>query len=158
MNRDESLTIVAMIVSSWPGKDWDSATCDAYAHNIESLDAEHTTNAVAAAVKTMRYRPSIADLREFVRIQTRLSEPDEARFMPVDKPLKPLWVERWQRARHAGDWRCFPEQLVGMDDMARETPEHYRVYAPPSAPLSDNSFWVQGDEYLEGPVPQFPTL
>lgn len=149
MTRDDAITIVGMVANGWPGPTWETARLEAYVDAILPWDAEVTTQAVVRARNTLKYRPSISELREFVQIERRLSEPDEARFVLPDKPVKPAWVERWERARAADDWRPFPEQLQGMDTLARRDPDNYSTYAPPEAPFTDDSVWVQPDEYLE---------
>lgn len=153
MNRDDAITIVSMIVHSWPGQDWDALTMEAYVEAIMPLDAELTTKAVARAVNQLKFRPKVAELREFVAIERRakLSPREQADYMPVEKPPKPLWVERWERARAADDQRPFPEQSHAMAILARQSRENYRVYAPPAAPITDASVWVQPAEYLEEP-------
>lgn len=148
MTREEALTIVSMIVNTWPGQVWEVERLDAYARAIESMDAEITTLAVARAVREVKYRPSVAELLEYCRIERRLSEPDEARLMPVDKPPLPSWVQRWQRARKAGDLRFFPEQIQGADSLARSDPLNYKAYRPPDTPITHREDWVQPDEFL----------
>lgn len=149
MTRDEAIEIVGMIVNSWPGPAWEAGRLEAYVTAIVPLDPAVTTLAVARAVKVLKYRPSIAELREFVRIERALSEEEEVRYMPVESPGKPAWVERWERARAAGDFRCFPEQINALDTLARQGVENYKVYAPPTTPISDATEWVQAHEYTD---------
>ena len=87
-----------------------------------------------------------------------MSESDEARLILPDKTMKPPWVQRWERARAAGDHRPFPEQIAALDALGRQDPEHYRIYRPPSQPVSDREFWVQPDEYLEGESAGLPAI
>ena len=152
MTRDEAITVVGMIVNSWPGPAWEADRLSAYVAAIEPLDAAITTRAVGRAVNELKYRPSIAELREFVRIERALSEPEESRFVLPDKPPKPLWVDRWERARAAGDLRPFPEQITALDSLARQGALDYAAYRPPEAPVSDREHWVQPDEYLPDPT------
>lgn len=153
MTRDDAVTIVAMIVNSWPGPDWDEARLGAYVGHLLPLDARNTTLAVEKAVKKLKYRPSISELMEFVRIAERDNIPDGELFsyMPIVKMPKPPWVFRWERARAAGDTRPFPEQVQALTALARIDEAHYRVYSPPEAPLDSRDHWVQPEEYLEGP-------
>jgi hypothetical protein len=151
MTRDDAVTIVTMLVHSWPGPAWEAEKLEAYVNAILPLDAAITTRALGRAVNELKFRPSIAELREFIQIERRLSEPDEARFVLPDKPPKPQWVERWERARAAGDRRPFPEQMMALDILARQSPEHYKAYAPPEVPTSEAEHWVQPHEYLEDP-------
>lgn len=113
MTRDESLTIVAMIASGWPGAAWDSSRLDSYAKGIEPMDALLTTQAVLRAQREVKYRPSVAELREFVAIERRLSERDEPmerRTLPPGGKCPP-WVLGWCIARYRyKDMRVWAEQ------------------------------------------------
>lgn len=122
MSRDDALTIVGMIVSAWPGADWDADRMDAYAHAIEPWDAVLTTRAVAAAVQAVKFRPSVAELREYVNIERRLSEPDSPR-PELPSIEMPRWVKGWfvARFRH-DDWRAWPEQHSGFTRLQAENP------------------------------------
>jgi hypothetical protein len=126
VTREESLTIVQMILTHWRGKDWTKEEIDAYARSIQDLDAALTTSAVARAAKEIKYRPPIAELREYVRAERNRLAPA---VRPVDRsgwgPI-PLWVKRWICARmlyaHFGrdrDLRRFPEQ-GDFGDLTRE--------------------------------------
>jgi hypothetical protein len=153
MTREDAITIVEFIVNSWPGPDWEPERLNAYVNAILPLDAEATTKAVAKAVEKLKFRPSVAELREFVRMERQPSERELADYMPVEAQPKPAWVSRWERARAARDMRPFPEQLHALDKLARVDPEHYRVYAPPQHPLTDAEHWVQPSEFLDdGPT------
>lgn len=151
MKRDEAVTIVAMIVNSWPGPDWDTDRLEAYVERLLPLDARNTTLAVERAVRKLRFRPAIADLLEFVRIIEREQIPDGELigYMPLERIAKPHWVLRWERARAAGDFRPFPEQAHALTQLARVDAAHYAAYAPPEAPITDPSHWVQEHEYVE---------
>ena len=141
MNREESLTIVGMILDCWQGGDWTKEQMDAYARAIEDLDAEMTVHAIAAAVKESRFRPSVAELREYVKLEKvkRAVQPEEWRDLPPERPPKPKWVERWERARNHRDYRWFPEQVAaGMEKTG---------YPVPKEPFSDRNVWVGPDEY-----------
>lgn len=157
MNREDSITIVSMIANSWPGQAWEADRLEAYVNAIITWDAEITTRAVARSVNKLKYRPSVAELLEFVQIERRavMSVQEEAELVRTEKPLKPLWVERWERARAAGDMRPFPEQRAAMDILSRASPEDFKAYAPPQAPLSDASAWVQGGEFLDPSLPRY---
>lgn len=147
MTHDDAVTIVAMIVHGWPGPAWETERLAAYVEGILPLDAAITTHALARARNELKYRPSIAELREFYQAERRMSESDEARLILPDKTMQPTWVQRWGRARAAGDTRPFPEQIAALDALGRQDPEHYRIYRPPSQPISDREFWVQPSEY-----------
>lgn len=151
MNRDEAVTIVEIIVHGWPGPAWEVERMEAYVNALLSFEAKATTAAVLRAQKELRYRPSIAELREFIHIEQRLAEPEDSwRHQPPEPLPRPEWTIRWARARAANDWRPFPEQRDAMTRMANEHPGNFRVYSPPPYPTDLRDFWVQPDEYLEG--------
>ena len=111
MNRDDSITIVAFIVNSWPGPAWDADRLDAYARALEGFDAELTTRAVALAVKELKYRPSIAELRQFIHIERALSVPEKPNEQPAKPGRLPAWVKGWLVARvKYQDFRVWAEQ------------------------------------------------
>lgn len=143
MTREDAITIVEMIVSSWPGQTWDEDRLSMYVNSILDWDAANTTRAVARATQHLRYRPSVAELREFVQIEWRAAKGETAFDLPP-RQEKPDWVLRWERARAAGDLRVFPEQMVGLAWLAKADGP---AYAPPDAPLSDSSVFVQAHEY-----------
>lgn len=129
MTRDESLTIVEMILARWPtSKEWSKDQMDAYAQGIQDLDAELTTSAVLRAIKDMQYRPAVAELREFVRTErNRLRALVEPKGQPPGAPV-PFWVKRWICARmlykrfgkeydprrflEQGDWGDLTQELM----------------------------------------------
>lgn len=114
MKRDEALDIVGMLMANWPGSHWSHASAEAYTNAIEPLDADITTRAVLRAVNEMEFYPKVSVLREFVRIEKRMSEKDD----PIERSLRdtpsqlmPAWVRGWcvSRVRHR-DFRVWPEQ------------------------------------------------
>ena len=138
MTRSEAITIVEMLVHGWPGGVWEQPRMEAYVTALLAFEAKPTTAAVLRAQSSLRYRPSIAELREFIRIEQRLQEPDEAeerRTRVPEQPGRPEWVNRWDRARANNDWRPFPEQCE---------------YVGSSESFENREAWVQLDEYLDG--------
>jgi len=147
MTRDDAITIVEMVVCSWPGQTWDVDRLESYINAIIDWDAEVTTKAVARAVQALKYRPSVAELREYVQVERRAQQASAKPHpnVPSFRFPKPEWVERWERARKAGDMRPFPEQRVGMEGIARMNDDP--IYLPPGAPFTDSSAWIQPSEY-----------
>lgn len=86
--------------------------------------------------------------------------------VPVALPHRfdiPDWVQRWHRARAAGDYRLFPEQASGIRGLHLDNglPEgdtakfidypsgyekEYEIVV--NVPVTDREHWVQPDEYL----------
>lgn len=99
MTRDESLTIVSMVISHWhTSKEWSKEEMDVYARMVQDLDVEVTMSAVIRASKEIKYRPSIAELREYVRAEKKRLEPTVAPIETRPVPI-PQWVRRWICAR-----------------------------------------------------------
>lgn len=110
MTRDESLTVVEMIISHWRITKWSKEEIDVYARLIQDLDAELTTSAVISAAKTLHYPPDVATLREHVRLERiRLRALEPRAPQPKKEPV-PFWVKRWVVGRKEGDFRRFAEQ------------------------------------------------
>ena len=88
-----------MILSHWrPKREWTKDEISAFATSIQDLSAELTTSAVAHAAKEIAYPPSIAELREYVRIERVRRMPQLKPLEPRSAPL-PFWVKRWICAR-----------------------------------------------------------
>lgn len=126
MTRDDSLSIVQMILAHWHGREWTKEEIDVYARSIQDMDASLTTSAVARAAKEIRYRPSIAELREYVRAERNRLAPAVRPLEPPEPTPIPLWVKRWICARmlyeqfgRERDMRRFPEQ-GDFGDLTRE--------------------------------------
>lgn len=99
MTRDESLTIVRMLLNYWrPKREWTKDEISAYASAIQDMPAALTTTALSQAAREIAYPPSIAELREFVRIERVRRAPTVDPVVPEKGDL-PLWVKRWICAR-----------------------------------------------------------
>lgn len=119
MKPEEALDIVAMITAHWPSNNWSVASVEAYARAIEPLDADVTTRAVLRAVQELEFYPKVSVLREFVRIEKRLSEPEgpiERMLNDTPSQMMPAWVRGYvvSRVRHR-DFRVWPEQAAHLD-------------------------------------------
>jgi len=135
MTRDESLEIVGMIASHWPGNHWSHASMEAYARAIEPMDARLVMPAVVRAVNELEFYPKVAVLREFVQIERRLAEPEPtADRMPphdISARLEP-WVQAWCIARYRhGDLRVLSRQRDGYDTLQLHNPS-YKTYIWPN--------------------------
>lgn len=150
MTREQSLLIVSEVVAGWPSHHtWTEQQLDSYANAISDLDYPLVQTAIRKAVRSFKFRPAVAELREFVNAQERIERPAKPDYAPGRATEPPAFVARWKRARGAGDYRPFPEQEEGMLSCG---------YKPPREPFSDRAVWVQADEYLAGPVPAIPGL
>jgi hypothetical protein len=114
VKREEAIDIVAMIAANWPSNNWSVASMEAYSRAIEPLDADITTRAVIRAVNELEFYPKVSVLREFVRIEKRMSEPEP----PIERSLNaapssrmPPWVRGYiiSRVRYR-DFRPWAEQ------------------------------------------------
>lgn len=100
MTRDESLTIVSLVVSGWPqAKEMDRDDVDLYARSIQDMDAELTTHSVLKMIKDTPWQPHASQLRDRVRIEKRLLAVEVAPIVPPEGEPVPFWVKRWICAR-----------------------------------------------------------
>ena len=94
-----------------------------YSRLLESeTDVELVSRAILKLVTTWKHLspPSYADIKEYIRIEKKLSEPDKPyeHKGPISTPkVMPNWVRRFVCARflyarfgREPDWRDFPEQ------------------------------------------------
>lgn len=138
MTRDDAITLVSMIVHGWPGAAWEQERLEQYVAALVPLDAMLATKALHRAQKELRYRPSIAELREFIQAEHRATTSEDWRLLPTVPVGRPAWVERWARARAEGDYRPFPEQMSALTQMK----------CCPEQPVTDRAVWIQEDEFL----------
>jgi hypothetical protein len=118
MTRDESLTVVAMVISGWPkAKDMDHDEIDIFARSIQDLDAELVTHTILKMVKDSEFRPSVKELRDRTWIEKRALAPAVPSFPDDEGAPLSLWIKRWMCARmfykafgKEKDFRRFREQ------------------------------------------------
>ncbi len=158
MTHDDAVTIVAMITHGWPGPVWEKERLEAYVEGILPWDAELTAKALARARNSLKYRPSIAELREFVQMERREQEAATAKpFVPEPQGGIPMFVKRWVVARFLTsppDMRPFREQHphahghlpVGASEWMPEN-----LYAERAATVTDAQVWaaVKGSRISE---------
>lgn len=139
MDRNDAVTIVAMICHGWPGAVWEAERMESYVQDLMPLDAALTTHALARARSTLKYRPSIAELREFYAIERRkqdMAQSDRLREqldqIPDSGPIPP-WVKRWLVAR----WLVAPPDL-------RPMKEQFPLGLP-----EGETEWLPDDLYVE---------
>lgn len=98
MTREDAIDIVGMIVTNWQVKNWTKEEMDAYARNIQHLDAEIVTSVVVRASREIAYPPKVAELHERYRAEKRRLRPEVAPIEQSGAPLE-FWVKRWCCAR-----------------------------------------------------------
>lgn len=133
MKRDEALDIVAMIAANWPSNTWSVASMEAYANAIERYDADIATKAVLRAVQELEFYPKVTVLREFMRIEQHLAEPDgpiERMLNDTPSQIMPAWVRGYviSRVRYR-DFRVWPEQARELDGEPMPTADCDRYMA-----------------------------
>lgn len=148
MNREEALDIVEQIVLRWPVGEWSAEQMETYTRSIQTLPYELTCRALDAAVKETRYRPSVAELYEFVRAERR-STPQQSAEEEEPKAASgiPFWVRQWVAARflyeqfgRAQDMRPFADQLDYVNpDGPRMPPDAWKTEGDS---ISDVAVWA----------------
>jgi hypothetical protein len=142
MTREESLDIIALISSAW-SQQWSMEEMESYAHGIIDADPECCTLAVLRAQRELVFRPSVAELLDYARVERRLRNEADPHNIEPEKGPRPSWVLRWYRARGNGDHRPFPQQANALRDQGHRTP---------STHISEAADWVQDDEFTEGDI------
>lgn len=139
MTRDDAVTIVAMVAHGWPGAAWEADRMEIYVEALLPLDATLMSRALARAHNTLKYRPSIAEMKEFYAIEKRKDEmkrSEELRAQldaaPDSGPI-PQWVKRWLVAR----WLSSPPDT-------RPMKEQYPYGLP-----EGETEWMPDDLYVE---------
>jgi hypothetical protein len=131
MKPDEAEHLTGMIRAAWDMY-LDDAGRQAWTDFLVDQDADDAMAAFYKLRDRQRERPRIADFREVIKMLARPEEPLQP-ALPVGPFVIPEWVLRWKRARAAGDYRAFPEQVP---------------YVQHSAPQTDEKVWVQPHEYV----------
>ena len=146
MTREDSITIAGMVALAWPGKDWSAARLDMYAKGIEHWDAELATKAVLQAQQHLKYRPSVAELHEFLVIERKMAEPEppiERMLNDTPSRIMPPWVRGWVvgRVRHR-DMRVWSEQQRFLDG-EQMPPDAREAYIQEAAGLPVEALFKQ---------------
>jgi len=157
----ETQELVRMIEANWQMR-LSRESRDAWREALMAFEPELATQAIALLARRHAERPSVAEVRSAIlsarRDQLQAASLWQA-WLPEQAP-RPEWVTRWERARAAGDFRIFPEQIPGYIQMQEGKPirddevvsqselEVSRAtYALP-ATVDDRGEWVQPDEYV----------
>jgi hypothetical protein len=115
-----------------------------YARLLEKeLDVRLVTRAILKGIGEWRYPPSWAELRDYIKVEKRLSEPDTYRTPDLPKQSKmPPWVKQWICARflfshfdRERDDRVFAEQ---------------EYFSGPGEPMPEGEWATEGEHIKEG--------
>jgi hypothetical protein len=129
VTREESLLTVAAIVNGWPATahEWSDEQMESYASAIQDMDYEITAKSIRLAVRQLKFRPAISELREFAEGQRRGMMPSPSDSTPRSRP--PAWIFRWACARflyarfnREQDMRRFAEQGEWVDPVTEVMP------------------------------------
>lgn len=136
MTKDEAIEVTEMVLRSWTRPEWTAAQIETYVSALLPYDAALATQAVAAAHKTLNFRPPLAEFLTFYRLvkaeaASRQDPPRERR----DKNKMPMWVRRWVVAR------LLHEKFGREQDMRRFAEQG--DWADPSVPLMPGDAWVK---------------
>lgn len=156
MTRDESLTIVRMLLNYWrPKREWTKDEISAYASAIQDMSAELTTSALAQAAREIAYPPSIAELREYVRIERVRRAPVVSPAEPAQGAPLPFWVKRWicarmlyERFSKPRDLRRFREQGDHGDLTQELMPED--AWVTEANTMDDEGFHRAFQKFVQG--------
>jgi hypothetical protein len=157
MKAEEAELIVSWLVGAYPEQAGNVETERFFRETFLTMDAREVAPIILSWVKTERRWPRLADIRQAITNQRRLAEAELWRQLPPERPPRPAWVERWSRAREAGDDRLFPEQAPGIRENHAAALESYgsmgrsgyeEMLAKLDVPFNDAEVWVQSHEYV----------
>jgi hypothetical protein len=147
----EAQEIVRMVESAWR-IDYGPEGRKLWRDMLLPYKPDLAVRATAILSQRQRERPTIADLRQVIlSLRKQEIEAEGWRQLPAEKPVKPAWVKRWEKARAAGDTRVFPEQIPGYIDLQKDkdVPMNAIAYALPETAATNEKDWVQEHEYTE---------
>jgi len=152
METREAQQIVRMVESHYQ-TDFGSDGRTVWLYELADYDAATATRAVAMLARNPlpanRARPQLSDFRAvYLKLAKDEAVANAKPALPVSPSRRPAWVERWERARAAGDARPFPEQAPGYEELRRASELDRVAYALPNTPHSEREVWVQPDEFV----------
>ena len=136
MTDREADTLIDMIANHWSMEIHEARPM--WRGYLLGQDAEVVTRAITQLAKTLERRPRIADVKSMVakiKADLRPSLP----LPPRTDEHEPPWVSSWRKAREAGDFRYFVEQIPALAEDEDET--------HPVPDELDKGQWVQVGEY-----------
>jgi hypothetical protein len=118
VTRDEAASVAAMVVNTWPQPSWTPQEAESFVDGIVPLDAELAVQAVALAHGELDARPTVQDMRDYVRA-ARIQR-DQQQHVSRHEGRMPGWVREWVCARYLHgrfnrpqDMRPFRQQVGG---------------------------------------------
>lgn len=136
MTREEAVTVTEYVMNAWTKPEWDEDHAANFVNALLSYDAALATQAVAAAHKTLNFRPSFAEFLTFYRLVKAEAASRQDRPRRAAKPSRlPEWVKRWTCARF------FYERFGKEQDLRRF--REMGDWGDPSVPLMPDDAWVK---------------
>lgn len=155
MILESATTILGWLEGAYPTRFHLDNVRRLYLTALEEWEETSASNAVLDWIKKEPRPPTVAELRtEYLR--RHLGDPELWREQLPEPTGRPEWVERWDRARAAGDVRLFPEQADGIRELHATGLKEAHVgksgyeeaYAKLDTSRSDATVWVQPKEYV----------
>jgi hypothetical protein len=137
VTRDEAASVAAMVVNTWPQPSWTPQEAESFVDGIVPLDAELAVQAVALAHGELDARPTVQDMRDYVRAARIRRDQTLERHSEM-----PGWVREWVCARYlygrfhrSQDMRPFREQIGNLP-------------VPPDVELMTDGAWTTEAETI----------
>lgn len=169
MTPDQSDIILNGLTSAFPNVRLEEDTPDVWRKHLAPLDFDVADRAVGQCVNNLKFFPSIAEFREFYRLERHNSPPKRAPE-PEGEDGIPTWVHVWWWMRQIEDKpRRFPQMESSMSDwvltqewreMSGSTaPGHidtsYRKGKPEEVDTTVEEYALLEREWVEAGSPRF---
>ena len=143
MTRDEATTILAGLTAAFPNVRLEEDTPEVWRKHLAALDFDIADRAVGQCVDNLKFFPSIAEFREFYRLERHNSPPKLAPDPPARKSEIPEWVDVWWWARRVkGETRSFPQLAAEASDY--QLTQEWREMSGSTAPGHIDSSYRKG--------------
>lgn len=95
MTRDKATTILAGLTAAFPNVRLEDDTPDVWRKHLAPLDFEVADRAVGQCVDNLKFFPSVAEFREFYRLE-RHNQPKPRPMVEDVSGEIPAWVQVWR--------------------------------------------------------------
>ena len=148
MTPDQANTILAGLTAAFPNVRLEEDTPDVWRKHLAPLHYDVSERAVTQCVANLKFFPSIAEFREFYRLERHNSPPRREPEPPARVNEVPEWVAVWWWAKHElADPRTFPQLEAAASD--RQLTREWREMSGTTYPATIESAPPKpGEDYM----------
>ncbi len=147
MTRDEATTILAGLTAAFPSARLEDDTPDVWRKHLAPLDFDVADRAVGQCVANLKFFPSVAEFREFYRLE-RHNSPRKWTPEPEGSSDIPEWVQvwHWHRLRTMGERQAANTEYAHMK-IAERPPMRLRLF-PQEAEKGPDAYTLEEYERI----------